>query len=84
MRSKVIHIDTLQSEAHYPAVARKTISISYDPELLGDLVDAIRELRNLAGSPYFGRSQADIGGLLLAERLDTLNVDKRTRLAKEA
>ena len=68
----LLYLDMHCLEGHHPRVARKTISVSYDPDLLGiDIGDAIKDLQRTAGSPYFARSLADIGGLLLAERLQS-------------
>jgi len=50
------------------AMARERLSVSYEPDAdAPDLREVLERLRKLKGTPYTGRSLADIGGMILAE-----------------
>ena len=65
-------------------MSRKTVTISYDPDVLGlDIGETLERLSKTPDSRYFNRSIASIGGMLLAERLsEEVVVNKRA--AREA
>jgi hypothetical protein len=60
---------TSQGRVHHANVARDRITISYRPELLGDLRGQLEALANLRDSHWFGRPWADIGGHILSTAL---------------
>ena len=55
---------------HFIVATRDRISVSYDPELLGNLKAHLQSLSRLPDSPWFGRKWADIGGHILARALE--------------
>ena len=83
MSNKVIQLDMIRGVAHHTkTVTRIRMTISYDPELVDvDVKQMLERLRKVKGTPYFGRSLADIGGMILADELESIN---STQKRKEA
>ena len=70
----LIRLDTMQGDPEHRHMTRRRLTVSYDPEALGvNLEELLGHLQKDRGSVYFGRSIADIAGLVLAEELVRLS-----------
>jgi hypothetical protein len=67
-----VNLVSIASRVHHFGVARKEVlTASYDAESLGDLKALVDRLAGLRESRWFGRSRADIAGLLLVDAVHT-------------
>ena len=84
MQSTLLHLDLPRATRDHPAVTRIQVTIAYESTDEIDLAAVLKLLTEDPRSKHYKRSKAQLGGMLLAERLREELTDLNKSSAKGA